>query len=47
MNGFAVLGGAYGLKLQALLATAVAEWEVAGLHVAGGVAEAHTLPGRT
>ncbi len=43
----AVLGGADGPTLQALLAAAATEWKNAGLRVAGVVAEAHNLPDRT
>lgn len=47
MGQFAILGGADGPRLQALLAAAVAEWKAGGLHVAGVIAEAHALPDRT
>ncbi|MGD9510726.1 MAG: DUF2478 domain-containing protein [Geminicoccaceae bacterium] len=47
MGQFAILGGADGSRLQALLAAAVAEWKADGLRVAGVIAEAHTLPDRT
>lgn len=43
----AVLEGADGDSLQALLAAAVAEWRAAGTSVAGVIAEAHSLPDRT
>ncbi|MBP7243379.1 DUF2478 domain-containing protein [Amaricoccus sp.] len=43
----AVLEGADGDNLQALLAAAVAEWRAAGTRVAGVIAEAHGLPDRT
>lgn len=46
MCRFAVLGGADGPTLQALLTAAVAEWKAAGLHVAGVIAEAHGLSDR-
>lgn len=46
MCRFAVLGGADGPRLQALLTAAVAEWQAAGLRVAGVIAEAHGLPDR-
>ncbi len=50
MNGathrFATLGGADNPALQALLAAIAAEWQAAGLRVAGVIAEAHNLPDR-
>lgn len=46
MQRIAVLGGAEGPRLQALLAGAVAEFQAAGLRLAGTLAEAHGLPGR-
>lgn len=46
VHRLAVLGGADGPRLQALLAAAGAEWKAAGLRVAGVIAEAHDLPNR-
>ena len=46
MHRFAILGGADGPRLQALLAAAVADWKATGLRVAGVIAEAHNLPDR-
>lgn len=47
MHRFAVLGGADGPRLQALLSAAIDEWKAAGLRVAAVIAEAHNLPNRT
>lgn len=46
MHRFAALGGADALRLQALLAAAVAEWKAAGLRVAEVITEAHNLADR-
>jgi Protein of unknown function (DUF2478) len=46
IHRFATLSGADSPRLQALLATAVAEWKAAGVRVAGVIAEAHNLPNR-
>lgn len=44
MQRFAVLSGAEGPHLQALLAEAVGGWKAAGLRVVGNLAETHGLP---
>lgn len=44
MQRIAVLSGAEGSQLQALLAEVVGEWKSAGLNVAGTLAETHGLP---